>query len=71
MLIHDMRRYHRILTVPENLLPVCRECHSSGQVNAFTARVWFWKRQCKRYGEKHMRDWYDGLPLKVKKERFE
>jgi len=53
-----------------NIMLVCRTCHSSGVVNGRPARVKFWKSQCKKYGERNMRDWYDSLPLKIK-ERFD
>jgi hypothetical protein len=52
-----------------NLMPVCRECHSSGAVNSYFARVWFWDQQVEKYGRDDMITWWESLPMK-KKERF-
>lgn len=54
------------LDVEENAMLVCSECHYTGRVEAREVAEWFWERQCVRYGEEHMREWLDGLPLKVK-----
>lgn len=52
------------LNVEENGELLCRDCHANP--GGYKARVKFWKRQCRRYGKQHMRDWHDGLNLKIK-----
>jgi hypothetical protein len=65
-LVHDMRRHHKLLTVPENLQPICEVCHTSGEqrANSMENRIMFANRQIE-LGYK-IGDWYRSLPLKVK-----
>lgn len=65
-LVHDMKRYHKLLTVPENLMPVCEACHTelSQKANSFDIRVNFALRQI-RLGY-DITGWYRSLPLKDK-----
>jgi hypothetical protein len=67
-LVHDMKRYHDSLTVPENLQPICAICHTSGsqQANSMSNRIAFAKRQI-GLGYK-IGQWYRSLPLKVKEQ---
>jgi hypothetical protein len=64
-LIHGMKKYPQ-LDVPENIQLVCRSCHNDGPANSNDNRVLFWNMQCQRYGRRHMRDWIEYLPLKIK-----
>ena len=44
-LVHDMKKYHRLLTVEENLMPVCKDCHVViGKVNGLFIRYRFASR---------------------------
>ena len=65
-LVHDSKRYHRLVTVEENLMPVCSICHTSGQstANSYEIKVKFAKSQIER--GYNIRGWYKGLPLKSK-----
>ena len=62
-LFHDKKRYHDALTTPENCALVCRDCHK--WLNGHGERVAFLQRQLKRYGQKRMREWIEGLPEKI------
>ncbi len=66
-LVHDMKKYHDILTVEENLMPVCDRCHTSTEqtANRLEVRIKFALRQIKVYNLDVVK-WYQGLPLKVK-----
>jgi len=66
-LIHRMKR-HPELDDERNLMLVCEECHQSGIVNNYFARMMFWDKQLKRYPD--LREWWSQLPLKSK-ENFE
>lgn len=65
-LIHDAKRYHKALTVEENLELVCTECHQREYVHTWEHAKQFWVIQCERYGVDHMQAWLADLPLKVK-----
>lgn len=66
-LIHDAKRYHDVLTVEENLMLACPECHTGTRIlNSKMVRAWFWHRQVKRYGLEHMEEWLESLPDKLK-----
>jgi hypothetical protein len=41
-----------------------------GKVDAREIREWFWKVQVERYGQDFI-DWYESVPTKSKKERYE
>lgn len=65
-LIHDIKRWHDILTVKENIMQVCDVCHRGECVlNGYDVRVKFWQMQCKRYGVDHMLEWVASLPVKL------
>lgn len=66
-IVHDMKKYHKILTVEENLMPVCEVCHTSGEqkANGLEVRIQFALRQIRVYGLDVAR-WYNSLPLKSK-----
>lgn len=67
-LVHDMKRYHKILTVEENLMPVCEECHTElGLVNGIDTQRKFAIRQIEIYGLDIVK-WYQELPLKFKEQ---
>ena len=56
------------LNVEYNAELLCKECHANK--GNYLQRYRFWQKQCQRYGEEVMREWYDGLSLLIK-ERFE
>jgi len=61
---------HKELDDKRNIMLVCSACHHSGIVNGFEARRWFWQRQCERYGQQAMQEFWEGVCLKAK-ERFD
>jgi hypothetical protein len=66
MLIHRMAG-RSFLDCRENIMVLFHDCHMSGKkINGYKAQQSFWERQCARYGEEHMQNWLDRLPLKVK-----
>lgn len=65
-LVHDSKRYHALVTVPENLMPVCPTCHTGLAATGFDMAK---KQEFVRRQLEHGLDvgaWYRGLPLKVK-----
>ena len=56
------------LNVQYNAELLCKECHANA--GSYNERLAFWRRQCVRYGEDVMVDWYDNLSLLIK-EQFE
>ena len=56
------------LNVEYNAELLCKECHANK--GNYIQRYRFWQKQCRRYGEEVMREWYDNLPLIIK-ERFD
>lgn len=65
-LVHDSKRFHSELTVRENLMGVCWQCHTGDcKVNGYEVRVKFFERQCRRYGLPHMLEWVASLPVKL------
>ena len=65
-LVHDNKRLHNMVTVPENLMPVCEKCHTSGEqkANGIEVKMAFAKRQVEL--GYHISMWYWSLPLKFK-----
>ena len=63
-IIHDMKRYHKLLTVEINLQPICAECHTSGEqrANSFENRQAFVNVQIER--GYNVGEWCRSLPLK-------
>ena len=57
---------HPELDDERNLMLCCEECHSSGIVNNYFARMMFWDKQLKRYPD--LREWYSQLDLKVREQ---
>ncbi len=66
-MVRDKKK-HKYLNVKENALEICTECHTFA--GAYKYRRKAWKINCARYGNEHMSDWLDALPLLIK-ERFE
>lgn len=68
-LVHDMKRYHKLLTVEENLMPTCDICHTSIEqsANQLKIRIEFAYRQINEYGL-DVAEWYKALPLKFKEQ---
>ena len=66
-LVHDSKRFHKLVTVEENLMPVCEECHigPSARVNSLEVKMDFAKRQVEQYNL-NVGTWYRFLPLKFK-----
>jgi hypothetical protein len=65
MLIHRMKD-RPWLDCRENIMVLNHSCHMSNRLSGYKSRVEFWKVQCVRYGEEHMLEWLDRIPLKVK-----
>lgn len=63
-IVHDSKRFHKLVTCVENLMPVCRECHN--RCNAHEVRVDFTKKQIARGYD--IVGWYKALPMKVKEQ---
>jgi hypothetical protein len=61
-IVHDNKRIHKQVTVPENLMAVCRTCHP--HLNGHEIRVRFALKQIER-GYDIIR-WYKELPMKIK-----
>ena len=64
-LIHDQKRYHDILTVEENCVLVCRDCHPF--TNGHEYRVKVLRDKIEKLGIDRMRGWWDSLPDKLKR----
>jgi hypothetical protein len=61
-LVHKMKAHPELDSI-YNLMAVCKDCHP--YCNGFETRQKFWKSQCVLYGKDVMREWLDGLNLKV------
>lgn len=59
-LVHDSKRLHALVTVPVNLMCVCRKCHP--YLNGHEIRRAFALRQIERGYD--VVKWYQGLNLK-------
>ena len=66
-LFHRMKG-HKELDVAENHQLTCLICHGS-VANSHDNERQFWAKQCERYGEKHMLDWWESVDLRIK-EKF-
>ena len=53
------------LNAQENLVLVNHDQHIAGTFDTWEWRRYFWKVQCKRYGEENMITWLEGLPAKL------
>lgn len=62
-IVHDSKDLHKLVTVEENLMPVCQECHP--YANGLEVRIQFAYRQIREY-HYDIAGWYNGLPLKFK-----
>ncbi len=60
--IHDMSRYHKLLSVPENLQAVCKPCHQA-EARSRSNREAFIAAQLERGYD--LAAWVSGLPFKV------
>ena len=58
------KKFHKLLDCKENALEVCEKCHKTA--DGYHKRMKAYRINVDRYGEEHMRDWYDSLPFKVK-----
>jgi len=55
------------LDVEENLMVACHRCHVGKELlDTQEVRLWFWNKQCERYGRDRMVEWVKNLPLKIK-----
>jgi hypothetical protein len=54
------------LNAPENLILVNHLEHISRKFDNLEWRRKFWKIQCDRYGEQHMKQWVASLPDKLR-----
>lgn len=68
-LVHDMKKYHDLLTVEENLMPICEECHTSlsQKANSYEVRRAFAYKQVVEYNY-DIGKWYRELPLVFKEQ---
>jgi hypothetical protein len=64
-LLGDRKKWHDILTVEENCVLVCRDCHPF--TNGHKFRVEVLGRKIKNLGIDRMRAWWDSLPDKLKR----
>ena len=63
-IVHDSVRYHKAVTVKENLMAVCRVCHP--YLNGHDTRVRFALKQLERGYD--IIKWYMDLPIKVRED---
>ena len=65
-LVRDSKMFHRLVTVPENLMPVCDICHTSLEqtANSMDIKVSFATEQKER--GVNVGEWYRSLPMKIK-----
>jgi len=61
-IVHDSKDLHKFVTVEENLMPVCRDCHP--YANGIEVRMRFAQNQIERGYD--IKSWYAGLPLKFR-----
>jgi hypothetical protein len=61
-LVHDNKRLHKQVTVEENLMAVCRNCHP--YLNGHDIRMKFAEKQLERNYD--IFKWYNNLNMKVK-----
>ena len=63
----DSKQFHLLVTVEENLMPVCEQCHigPSAKVNSLEVKMEFAKRQVEQHNL-NVGGWYRILPLKFK-----
>ena len=66
-LVKDSKRFHLFVTVEENLMPVCEQCHigPSARVNSLEVKMEFAKRQIEVYNL-NVGGWYRMMPIKFK-----
>lgn len=60
--VHDTKKLHKLVTVEENLMAVCRHCHP--YLNGHAVRRLFVDIQRSRGYD--IKGWYETLPLKYK-----
>lgn len=66
---------HRSKNKPEldiefNIMAVHKHpCHS--RANSYAARKAFWQKQCAYYGAIVMKQWWESIPSKSRKEKFD
>jgi len=54
----------KYINVEENACPCCKECQLLSETREGRLIAWEWL--CDKFGEGHMRDWYNDLPLLIK-----
>jgi len=56
----------------ENLQLVCIECHKyNGGALGYENKLRFWEWACEFYGHKHMVEWHNRLPMKIKEKGYQ
>lgn len=55
---------------PYNLAHVCHECHESGALNDYEARLRWWTYVSRKYGGVNVMTWYLSVPIKGTRERY-
>jgi hypothetical protein len=54
------------LNSKENMIYLCKEHHRLLESMGYEGRCFVWKVKCIEFGEEHMRQWHEELPMKVK-----
>lgn len=67
-LVRDSKKYHRAVTTPENLMPVCPQCHTTLEMpgSGYEERLQFAYDQIERGYD--ISEWYRRLPFKVREQ---
>ena len=60
----------KVLEEKYNFQLVCHECHANGAADSYENRVYFWNKQCERYGKDVMLDWHSRVPYKIKEKAY-
>ena len=61
--VYNKRKRHKYIDVRENFMPCCDECAAYSET--YAGRCYAWGVLCSWHGRKIIKDWYDGLNLKV------
>ena len=61
--VYNKRRKHKYINVRENFMPCCDQCQKFSET--YEGRKHAWRILCDWYGRKLIKDWYDGLNLRV------
>ena len=62
------KKKQKPIHVEENACPCCKVCQPLSETRE--GRLIAWEYLCKKYGEEHMRTWYDDLPILIKEKMW-